>query len=103
MLSSSIPVMAQNSDQDKLLEAAVEQNEDFRRGVELASGKTPKYKEAIPFFEKAANSGLPIAMVMVGICYYQLDDLQKTVMWYTKAAEHVVRNRQFQNIYQERK
>ena len=85
MLSSSMQVMAQKYDLHKLMVEAAKQNEDFKNGVKLAS--ISNYKEAVIYFEKAARSGIPIAMFQTGYNYEQLNDFNKAVEWYTKGAQ----------------
>lgn len=87
MLSSSMQLMAQKYDFHKVMLAAEKQNKDFEMGVKLAFGEAKKYKEAIPLFEKAANSGIPIAMFTAGLCYLQLNDDKKAVEWFLKGAQ----------------
>ncbi len=77
--------MAQKYDLDKLMVEAAKQNEDFKKGVKLASISNDK--EAVIYFEKAARTGIPIAMFYAGYNYEQLNDFNKAVEWYTKGAQ----------------
>jgi hypothetical protein len=65
-------------------EKAKIQNEDFKKGVSAILDD--KVMTAIFFFEKAANTGLPIAMYWAGSCYEEIDDSQKAYQWYLKGA-----------------
>lgn len=65
-------------------EKAKIQNEDFKKGVSAILDD--KVMTAIFFFEKAANTGLPIAMYWAGSCYEEIDDYQKAYQWYLKGA-----------------
>ena len=78
--------MTQNYNFLNELDKGMDQNEDFEKGVNLAFGQN-KYEEAIPFFQKAADTGLPIAIFALGYCYYELNDYQKAIPLFNDAAE----------------
>lgn len=65
-------------------EKAVAQNEDFKKGI--SEYLADNYMTAIFYFEKAANTGLPIAMYWAGACYEEIDDYQKACQWYLKGS-----------------
>jgi len=65
-------------------EKAKVQNEDFKKGI--SEYLADNYMTAIFYFEKAANTGLPIAMYWAGACYEEIDDYQKACQWYLKGS-----------------
>ena len=65
----------------------------FRRGLDYYSGKgaSPNYEKAAELYEKAASSGLVLAMLNLGHMYYDGEgvarDYRKAFFWYSKAAD----------------
>lgn len=59
--------IAQNNSLETETENAKIQNEDFKKGI--SAFLADNFMTAIFFFEKAANTGLPIAMYWAGACY----------------------------------
>lgn len=55
-------------------------------------GAPQDYAEAVKWFRKAAEQGLPVAEQMLGLCYQNglgvAKDITKAVEWYRKSAEH---------------
>lgn len=65
-------------------EKAKVQNENFKKG--LSAFFDDNFMTAIFYFEKAANTELPIAMYWAGACYEEIDDYQKACQWYLKGS-----------------